>query len=140
MINDNTCSKSFHTSQEDSFDYKNLGYDYNSLYEALSSKYCMCDMLEGHVNYSPLFSNFLNISSLLCAGSQTAPQMNTFTSTLYNTYDTPKLNHAGCFDDTRSPSTLEQSPTVLKPLSDINFTSCSINELNGYQLGMKAQF
>lgn len=79
----------------------------------------MCDVLEGPVNYTPLLSSILDISSVLNATLPVVNQMNMETSTLY----TPQPYMHMPVDAAMSPSTIECSPNVLKPLKDIDFSA-----------------
>ena len=127
--------KSAETTNEDSFELKNLGYDYSGLFEALSSKYCMCDVLEGPVNYTPLLSSILDISSLLNAQLPLANQMNMETNTLY----APQPCMPMPVDAALSPSTVECSPSVLKPLKDIDFSTIADSQVAQAMAAVNAQ-
>ena len=48
-----------------SFDYMMGGCSYESVISSLSLKYCMCDVTDGYVDYSLLYSNLLDISSYI---------------------------------------------------------------------------
>lgn len=41
-------------------------YEYSNLLTTLSTKYCLCEFLDGFVDYSSLYTNFCEVSSLLC--------------------------------------------------------------------------
>jgi hypothetical protein len=79
----------------------------------------MCDVKTEQVNYTPLLSSILDISSLLYGAAPVANQMNNVPSTLY----APKPCHISALDNTQTPSTVGHSPNVLKPLADITFSS-----------------
>lgn len=100
------------------FEYRLLGFDYSSLISTLSSKYCMCDIIDGYVDYSLLYSNLLNISSLITETSHMQQARSNLSSLII-----PKPCHSKLKDEQLTPSTVECSPTVCNPEKE-NLNSC----------------
>ena len=118
------------------FEYKMLGFDYSSLISTLASKYCMWDILDEYVDYSLLYSNLLNISSLITETSHLQQARNNL-----STLKIPKPCHYKSKDEQLTPSTIESSPTLYNPEKE-SFKSCAegIENLAKSMSLMKASF
>ena len=101
------------------YDYMMNGYNYDSILSTLSSKYCMWDVSDGYVDYSLLYSNLLEISSLIPESSH----MQQARSNL-STLKIPKASYGRSSEEQLTPSTFDASPT-LENIRKENFSACS---------------
>lgn len=95
------------------------GCSYESAISSLSSQYCMCDITDGYVDYSLLYSNLLDISSCIPEPSH-MQQARSHLSTL----KIPKGSCGKSSDEQLTPSTFDASPT-LENIRKENFSVCS---------------
>jgi hypothetical protein len=125
---------SYGTYTDDMLSQMMLGYDYTSLLVTLSSRYCMCDLFEGYLDYQPLYSGLFDLSSMMEPVSHMEKARNNL-----STLKIPKASHGMSCEEQLTPTTLEGSPTLAIP-GDATFTQCSKNTVNPYQMSLGTTF
>lgn len=84
-----------------------LGYDYSGLLATLSSKYCMCELFGGYVDYQPASAGLVDLTRMLDQDSGMQRARNNL-----STLKIPKASYATNSDEQLTPTTFEASPSL----------------------------
>jgi hypothetical protein len=101
----------FDTSAQDMINSLVMGFDYSSLLNTLSSKYCMCDVFEEYSGYQPINYGLFDLTSMLGQEQSIIKKARNRLSTL----QIPNMESKRGSEDQTSPSTVpEFSPMLQK--------------------------
>jgi hypothetical protein len=118
----------FDTSAQDMINSLVMGFDYSSLLNTLSSKYCMCEVFERYFNNQPSNSSFQDLTNMLGHEQSTIDKVRNKLSTLQIP---PKGSHNGSVNQI-SPSTAPGDSPFLNP--EIGFTHNLRDPSTQYQM------
>jgi hypothetical protein len=118
----------FDTSAQDMINSLIMGFDYSSLLNTLSSKYCMCEVFERYFSHQPSNSSLLDLTNMIAQEQSTIEKVRNKLSTLRIP---PKESNNGSANQI-SPSTVPDNSPFLN--SEIGFTNNLRDSSTQYQM------
>jgi hypothetical protein len=118
----------FDTSAQDMINSLIMGFDYSSLLNTLSSKYCMCEVFERYFSHQPSNSSFLDLTNMLAQEQSNIDKVRNKLSTLR----IPTIESNNVSVNQISPSTVPDNSPFLNP--EIGFTNNLRDSLTQYQM------